>query len=64
MWLFVIFCIIVACCTCPAIILVYASPFIAIFGWMVVCAIKEKIRTGYFFPWEHREELKKKCIKV
>ena len=63
MWLFVIFCIILSCCECPPLILVYASPWIIGLIYLAIYAIRLKIKTGYFFPWEHREELKKKGIE-
>jgi hypothetical protein len=64
MILFGFFCLIVACATCPLIIVPLVAPFIYMIGGALAHGIYYKIKYGYFLPWEHRDELKKKGIKI
>ena len=60
MILFGLFVLICMCIMHPEMILGFLSPFIVLILVILYEAIKNKIKYGYFMPWEHREELRKK----
>lgn len=62
--LFLLFITLILCITYPLVAIPILSPFIIMLLAIGVHAIKDKIRTGYFNPTAHREELKKKGIEV
>lgn len=62
--IFLIFVTICICIIYPGLIIIILSPFIIMLGAILIHAIKNKINTGYWCPWEHREELKKKGINI
>ncbi len=61
--IFLIFVTICICIIYPGLTVIILSPFIIMLGAILIYAIKNKITTGYWCPWEHREELKKKGKK-
>lgn len=62
--LFLLFITLILCITYPLVAIPILSPLIIMFLAIGVHAIKNKIRTGYYDPTSHREELKKKGIEV
>ena len=64
MILFGLFILICTCILDPTMILIVLSPFIVLILVILYEAIKNKIKYGYFMPWEHREELRKKGFDV
>lgn len=64
MILFGLFVLICMCIMYPSVIIIYLSPFIIMFLMILYEPIKNKIKYGYFNPWEHREELRKKGFDV
>lgn len=64
MILFGLFVLICMCIMHPAMILGFFSPFIILILVILYGLIKNKIKFGYYMPWEHREELRKKGFDV
>lgn len=62
MLLFGIFVLILMCVAMPELMFICGLPFILMGLYLLGYVIKLKIKTGYYFPWEHREELKKKGV--
>ena len=63
MILFGLFVLICMCIIHPSLLIVYLSPVVIFFICMGYHLIRWKIKTGYFRPWEHFDELYKKGIE-